>query len=48
MADLKNGKRSKGLILGILAFLMIFAMTSTAAIAKEPIKIGVAFGRPAT
>jgi len=44
MADLKNRKRSKGFLLGVLAFLMIFAMTSTAAFAKEPIKIGVAFG----
>jgi branched-chain amino acid transport system substrate-binding protein len=43
MAHLKDGKRSKGLLLGILTFLMIFAMTSTAAIAKEPIKLGVAF-----
>jgi len=42
MATLKVGKRGKGL-LAILTFLVIFAMTSTAAVAKEPIKLGVAF-----
>jgi len=43
MGDFKKRKRAKGFLLGVLAFLMIFAWTSTAAIAKEPIKLGVAF-----
>ena len=43
MGDFKKGKRGKRFLLGVLAFLMIFAMTSTVAIAKEPIKLGVAF-----
>jgi branched-chain amino acid transport system substrate-binding protein len=44
MANPKTGKRGKGLLLGVFVFLMIFAMTSTASVAKEPIKLGVAFG----
>jgi branched-chain amino acid transport system substrate-binding protein len=44
MANPKTGKRGKGLLLGVLALLMVFAMSSTVVLAQQPIKIGVAFG----
>ena len=44
MSGLRTRKTCKVLLSGIVVFLMFFAMTSSAALAQEPIKIGVAFG----
>ncbi len=44
MAAVRPRKRCKLLLSGVFIFLAIFAMTSTVALAQEPIKIGVAFG----